>query len=237
MIVVPAGTYQMGSPAHEEGRSDNEGPVHRVTIGRPFAVGVYEVTFAEWEACVAGGGCKGYRPDDRGWGRGRRPVINVSWEDAVAYTRWLSEQTGRQYRLLSETEWEYVARVGTTTRYWWGDEVGRNRANCHGCGSQWEPGFFGGGQTAPVGSFAANGWGLHDVHGNVSEWVQDCNNESYVGAPSDGRAWESGDCGRRARRGGAWDYGTYFIRSADRSSNSADRRDDGYGFRIARSVD
>ena len=120
MVVVPAGSFLMGSPAHEEGRSDNEGPVHRVTISEPFAVGVYEVTFVEWEACVNGGGCNGYRPDDRGWGRGQRPVINASWEDAQAYIRWLSRETGQAYRLPSEAEWEYVARAGSTTARYWG---------------------------------------------------------------------------------------------------------------------
>ena len=241
MAVVPAGSFQIGCVSGQDCFSFDEG--HRVTIGQPFAVGKYEVTFAEWDGCVVGGGCNGYRPDDRGWGRGRRPVINVSWEDAVAYTRWLSEQTGQKYRLLSEAEWEYVTRAGTTTKYWWGNELGRNRANCDGCGSQWEPGFLHlGGQTAPVGSFEANGWGLYDVHGNVSEWVQDCWNWSYRGAPSDGRAWEQGDCSDRVRRGGHWDDGSWHeepwaLRSTSRSWSSTDARFSGLGFRIARSLD
>jgi len=241
MVVVPAGSFLMGCVS---GRgcwfvADDE-PVHRVTIAQPFAVGQYEVTFGEWDGCVVSGGCKGYRPKDEGWGRGRRPVIHVSWEDAQAYVTWLSDQTGQEYRLLSEAEWEYVARAGTTTPYWWGDEVGRNRANCYGCGSQWEPVFKGiidvGGQTAPVGSFAANGWGLHDVHGNVGEWVQDCGGRGYADAPGDGRARESEDCFSRALRGGSWNDAPSWLRSAFRFSLRADSRVKVLGFRIARSL-
>ena len=139
--------------------------------------------------------------DERGWGRGRRPVINVSWEDAVAYTKWLSGQTGERCRLPSEAEWEYAARAGSVTKYSWGNEIGSNQANCDVCGSQWD-----GKQTAPVGSFDPNGWGLHDLHGNVWEWVQDCWNGSYQGAPTNGSAWESGDCSRRVLRGGSWNF-------------------------------
>ena len=140
-----------------------------MTIGSPFAVGVCPVMFDEWDACASAGGCGGYRPDDRGWGRGRRPVIDVSWRDAQSYVAWLSRETGEAYRLLSESEWEYAARAETATRYWWGDDIGRNRANCNVCGSRWDDE-----STAPAGSFAANVFGLHDVHGNVFEWVQDC---------------------------------------------------------------
>ena len=198
LVVVPPGSFEMGSPSGEANRDDDEGPVHRVTFERPFAVGVYEVTFGEWDACVSGGGCGGYRPDDEGWGRGNRPVVNVSWDDVKAYVDWLTGKTGEEYRLLSEAEWEYVARAGTRTAYWWGDDFGQNRANCHGCGDSYRP-------TAPVGSFSANPFGLHDVHGNVWEWVEDCWNDSYDGAPSDGSAWESGNCERRVLRGGSWD--------------------------------
>ncbi len=202
MVVVPAGRFTMGSPSSESGRDSDEGPQRRVTFGAKFAVGVYEVTFAEWDACVSDGGCGGYHPDDAGWGRGRRPVMRVSWDDAQAYASWLSRETGESYRLLSEAEWEYVARAGTTTRYWWGNNVGRNRANCDGCGSRWDDE-----STAPVGSFGANGFGLHDVHGNVWEWVEDCWHDSYAGAPRDGSAWlgnNGGDCSRRVLRGGSW---------------------------------
>ena len=244
LVVVPPGSFMMGSPSGEAGRGSNEGPVHEVRIGYPFAVGVYEVTFGEWEACVSGGGCGGYRPpSDRKWGRrDRLPVVNVNWVDAQAYVEWLSKKTRKAYRLLRESEWEYVARAETRTRYWWGDEIGRNRANCAGCGSRWD-----GGQTAPVGSFSANGFGLHDVHGNVWEWVEDCYNDSYHGAPSDRSAWESGDCSRRVLRGGSWSSEPRSLRSAFRSlMDSGDRnnkcgrkkygQNNDLGLRIARTL-
>ncbi len=238
MVVVPAGSFQMGCVSGLY-CADEEQPVHRVTFAQSFAAGKYEVTFAEWDGCVASGGCRDYRPGDKGWGRGRRPVIYVSWEDAQAYVKWLSEETGQAYRLLSEAEWEYVARAGKTTLYSWGDSIGQNQATCYRCGSQWDPiGFLDiGGQTAPVGSFAANGWGLHDVNGNVWEWVQDCWNEGYAGAPSDGRAWESGDCRRRIQRGGAWTTTAWDFRLAYRAKDPADNRNKNSGFRIARSLD
>ena len=233
MVVVPAGSFTMGSPSSEKGRDDNEGPVHRVRIPVPFAVGKYEVTFAEWDACVSAGGCGGYRPKDRGWGRGRRPVIFASWKDAKAYVGWLSEKTGKEYRLLSESEWEFAARAGTTTRYSWGNAIiGRNRANCRGCGSRWD--FK---ETAPVGSFAANGFGLHDMHGNVYEWVEDCWNGSYAGAPSDGSAWESGDCSQRVLRGGSWYRLPRYLRAASRGwGDTGFRYYVSGGFRVARTL-
>ena len=144
MVVVPAGEFMMGS---NDGQAD-EKPVHKVTIAKPFAVGKFEVTFAEWDACVAAGGCK-HKPDDEGWGRGKRPVINVSWDDITKeYLPWLSRKTGKTYRLLTEAEWEYAARAGSRAKYAWGDEIGKNSANCDGCGSHWDNK-----QTAPVGSF------------------------------------------------------------------------------------
>ena len=233
MVMVPAGDYWMGSPAGEAGRYEDEGPRHRVRIGEAFAVGKYEVTFEEWDACVAEGGCGGYRPDDEGWGREDRPVVNVRWGDAKAYVSWLSGRTGKEYRLLSEGEWEYVARAGTETRYTWGDDEGNNRANCDGCGSRWDDR-----KTAPVGSFGANGFGLHDVHGNVWEWVEDCWHGNYEGAPTDGSAWTSGgNCGWRVLRGGSWFNGSRYLRSAVRSRYSTVNRDSDYvGFRIARTL-
>ncbi|MCY4513844.1 MAG: SUMF1/EgtB/PvdO family nonheme iron enzyme, partial [Candidatus Tectomicrobia bacterium] len=198
MVVIPAGSFRMGCVSGLDCESD-EKPVHTVTIPQPFAVSKYEVTFSNWEACVSGGGCKGYRPTDRDWGRGRRPVINVSWNDAKEYVDWLSSQTGQPYRLLTEAEWEYAARAGATTKYSWGNDIGRSRANCDGCGSPWDDS-----QTAPVGSFGANAFGLHDMHGNVLEWVEDCWNGSYSGAPSNGSAWLRGNCERRVLRGGSW---------------------------------
>ncbi len=231
MVVVPAGSFTMGSPESEGWRRVDEGPAHRVEIARPFAVGAYEVTFAEWDACVAGGGCGGYRPHDRGWGRESRPVIHVSWEDAQSYVRWLSRKTGRQYRLPSESEWEYAARAGTDTRYHWGDEVGLNRANCAGCGSRWDDE-----RTAPVGSFEANGFGLHDVHGNVWEWVEDCRNASHAGAPADGSARTAGVCGLRVLRGGSWYFLPRYLRSAFRAWSGRGERGGNVGFRVARTL-
>ena len=233
MVVVPAGSFMMGSLTYENSWTENEGPQHRVTIAKRFAVGKFEVTFDEWDACVADGGCGGHRPEDRGWGRGRRPVIKVHWEDTKSYVSWLSRKTGKQYSLLSESEWEYVARAGTTTRYAWGDDIGHNKARCIPCGWGWDL------RTAPVGSFEANGFGLHDMHGNVKEWVDDCYNDSYSGAPSDGRAWiTSGDCQKRVTRGGSW-YSNRPgpLRSASRDAYyiRSNRRDD-YGFRIARTL-
>ena len=186
MVTIPAGRFRMGCVSGRDCDND-EKPVHRVHIEQPFAMSKYEVTFAQWDACVLGGGCGGYRPDDRGWGRGNRPVIKVSWDDAQLYVKWLSEQTGHAYRLPTEAEWEYAARAGTTTAYSWGNEVGRNFANCGACGSQWDND-----RTAPVGSFVPNAFGLHDMHGNVWEWIEDCWNKGYSGAPRDGGSWRSG---------------------------------------------
>ena len=232
MVVVPAGSFTMGSSPHEEGREDREGPQRLVRIPKPYAVGKYEVTFREWDACVTAGGCN-HRPGDEGWGRGRRPTINVSWHDSQEYVRWLSRRTGKPYRLLSEAEWEYAARAGTMTRYYWDDDIGRNRANCDGCGSRWDDD-----RTAPVGSFAPNDFGLHDMLGNVWEWVEDCWRPNYSGAPSDGSAWVSGEgCGQRILRGGSWYDTRKYVRVAFRSlpmSVSDGREGNVYGFRVAR---
>ena len=227
LVVVPSGTYKMGSPAGEGGRDGDEGPVHEVTFARPFAVGVYEVTFGEWDVCVSDGGCGGYRPGDRGWGRGRRPVINVSWENVKAYVKWLSRETGKEYRLLSESEWEYVARAGTKGKYHFGSVLSPSRAN------------YGGneGGTVPVGSYSSNDWGLYDVDGNVWEWVEDCWNGSYRGAPGDGSAWESGDCGSRVLRGGSWFNEPGGLRAANRSRYNTGSRSNYAGFRVARTLD
>ncbi len=230
MVVVPAGSFMMGSPPYEQGRNDDEGPVHHVTFRAPFAAGRYEVTFAEWDACSAAGGC-GHRPEDYGWGRGDRPVVDVSWEDAKGYVQWLSRRTGKEYRLLSEAEWEYAARAGAETAYSWGDAIGVNLANCDGCGSQWD--FS---KTAPVGSFGANAWGLHEMHGNIYEWTEDCWNGSYRGAPSDGSAWLSGDCAKRVLRGGSWFLSPAFLRAAFRIRITTGNRNGGIGFRVARTL-
>ena len=192
-----------------------------------FALSKCEVTFEEYAPFAA---ATGRRTNDEG--RGRRPVINVSWDDAVAYTEWLSEQTGKWYRLPSEAEWEYAARAGTTTKYSWGKKIGHNRANCDGCGSQWDNK-----KTAPVGSFSANAWGLHDMHGNVWEWVQDCWNGSYQGAPADGSAWRNEYCNySRVLRGGGWGSGPSVLRSADRDFIPPYHFRSSLGFRVARTL-
>ena len=222
MVVVPAGSFVMGDLA---GRGlSNERPVHGVAIRQRFAMGKYEVTFAEWDACAAAGGCNGHRPGDKGWGRGRRPVINVSWDDAKVYVAWLSRKTGKDYRLPSEAEWEYAARAGTTTKYHFGDDISRSQAN-YGRKE---------GKTVPVGSYGANAFGLHDMHGNVWEWVEDCLNGTYAGAPADGGAWTTGNCRRRLLRGGAWNYHPGGLRTAIRGSNVSVRRIIVFGFRVAR---
>ena len=232
MVVVPEGAYMMGSPADEPGRWEDEGPRHRVRIASPFAMGRYEVTFAEWDACRRAGGCS-HAPGDEGWGRGSRPVIHVSWKDAKEYVDWLSEKTGRTYRLLSESEWEYAVRADTDTPYYWGAEAGSGRANCGGC-----EGRGGGAKTAPAGSFPPNGFGLFDMSGNVWEWVEDCGHRDYTGAPSDGSAWlKPGDCRLRMLRGGAWDDAVARVRSAIRYWEFADTRRDVIGFRVARVLD
>jgi formylglycine-generating enzyme required for sulfatase activity len=228
MVVLPPGSFTMGSPPGERGHNDNESPQHNVTIAKPFAVGKFDVTFDEWAACVAGGGCDGYKPPDQGWGRGRRPVI-VDWYDAKNYVTWLSKTTGKTYRLLSESEWEYAARVGTTTAYYWGDNVGTNNANCESCGSQWDKQ-----QTAPVGSFSPNQFGLYDMAGNVDQWVEDCFNDSYDNAPADGSAWTSGDCKNRIVRGGDFYSEPVAIRSASRGRLPANAQWQFLGFRVAR---
>jgi formylglycine-generating enzyme required for sulfatase activity len=230
MVVVPAGEFLMGLPA-AEGGGDNERPQHKVTIANPFAVAWFEVTFDEWDACVALGGCP-YWPGDQGWGRSTRPVINVSWHDAQQYVAWLSRRTGKTYRLLSEAEWEYSARAGTITAFSWGNEIGKGNANCYDCGGQWDNNG-----TAPVGSFAPNAFGLHDMHGNVFEWVEDVAHINYNGAPSDGSAWlQGGVADSRVRRGGNYNSAPVAIRSAVRGAFTPSFRGSGYGFRVGRSL-
>ena len=229
MVVIPAGRFRMGCRECE----DKEQPVHEVTVAS-FELSKYEVTFEEYDRFTAA--IARAWADDEGWGRGSRPVINVSWEDAQAYVLWLSAETDEMYRLPSESEWEYAARAGTETAYswlYWEDgRLGNNRANCRYCGSRWD-----GEQTAPVGSFGPNAWRLHDILGNVFEWVEDCWHENYAGAPSDGTAWTSGgDCGRRVLRGGSWSYHPGGVHSAFRYSGSTGIRSPSYGFRVARTL-
>jgi formylglycine-generating enzyme required for sulfatase activity len=230
MIFIPAGEFTMGSPAAEQGRYNNEGPQHKVTIAKPFAVSKYDVTFADWDACVSVGACP--KATDSGLGRDTKPVINVDWDDAQTYVAWFSKMTGQPYRLLTEAEWEYAARAGTTTAYYWGDTIGKGNANCNGCGSQWD--FK---QTSPVGSFAANQFGLYDMAGNVLQWVQDCYRGNYDdGAPTDGSAWTSGDCTNRVVRGGSWDISPRNLRSAVRNWRTTVFRFGILGFRVGRTL-
>ena len=224
MVLIPAGEFRMGDL--DGSGYDNEKPVHIVRLPRPFYLGRYAVTFDEYDHYAKDSGVK--LPDDRGWGRGNRPVIKVSWQDAVAYCAWLSKQTGQAYRLPSEAEWEYAARAGTETAYWWGNEAGQNRANFDGSGSQWSNR-----QTAPVGSFPPNPWGLHDTAGNVWEWVQDRWHDDYQGAPVDGSAWEQGDSSMRVLRGGSWSSLPRRARAACRNGFVPGSRDGLIGFRLA----
>ncbi len=244
MVVVPAGQFVMGSPEGEIGRFPDERPQHGVQVAA-FAAGRFEVTWDEWKACVRGGGCDSLGPDDEGWEvDGALPAIGVSWIAAQAYLQWLSGETGRDYRLLSEAEWEYAARGKTNgsasePAFWWGDtassELANHRSEAEAQGrDRWS-------YTAPVGSFPANPFGLHDMNGNVWEWVEDCWHFTYEGAPTDGSAWTDG-CSSitretsRVRRGGSWANQPRDIRAAIRIFGDPARQDDSTGFRVARSL-
>jgi formylglycine-generating enzyme required for sulfatase activity len=234
MVVVPADTFTMGSPPEEKGSYDSEQPQHEVTFAKPFAVSKFEVTFDDWDACVAYGDCP--RASDSGWGRGRRPVINVSWDDTKRYVAWLSRMTGKTYRLLPEAEWEYAARAGTRTYYSFSNEEALYLALAKLGEYAWYDANAGE-QTHPVGEKKPNGFGLYDMHGNVWEWVEDCVHENYDGAPQDGTAWiAGGDCNSRILRGGGFDYDPRFLRSAVRNGNTSDNRGHNLGFRIGRTL-
>ena len=223
MVFIPGGMFRMGDLSGEG--SDLERPVHSVTVPA-FRMGKYEVTFDQWDACMADGGCGGDRLDDEGWGQGNRPVINVSWGDVQLFIDWLNDKTGGNFRLPTEAEWEYAARAGSTTKYSWGNSIDHNKANCNDdCGDRWS-------KTAPIGSFSANAWGLHDMHGNVWEWIQDCWNDSYVSAPTDGSAWTSGNCVQRVGRGGSCFDGPRDMWSASRYGFPSTTRRAGVGFRL-----
>ena len=252
MVGIPGGKFLMGSPADERGRFDSEGPQHAVNV-KPFALAKFPVTVGEFLKFLRE---TGYQPEpcDRAlslrWnspGHGKAypptqtentqwPASCLSWDDAKAYIAWLNAKLpAPHYRLPSEAEWEFAARAGTRSARWWGEAIGANNANCTGCGSLWD-----GREIAPVGSFAANGFGLYDMLGNVWQWTEDCWNDSYLGAPADGGAWKSGDCSRRVMRGGSWSNLPVFIRAAARSSADAAGKDFDYssyaGFRLARSL-
>jgi formylglycine-generating enzyme required for sulfatase activity len=248
MVVVPAGKFTMGTTDSEIARLTkeygdyfkDEAPQHEVTIPQPFAIGRYAVTFDEWEAAQKDKdwqritGRAPYSPDDQGWGKGRRPAVDVCWDDAQAYVKWLSEKTGKGYWLPSEAEWEYACRAGTRTAFWWGDTISTAQANYDGNHTYW------GGQkgeyrqkTVPVDSFEPNPWGLYQVHGNVWDWVEDCWHKDYHNAPSDGSAWTSGDCTYRVLRGGSWNIDPLLLRAARRGGYSPGTRYGNVGFRVA----
>ena len=261
MVALPPGRFLMGSPDGEESAALNpvrpewteqsEKPRVEVEIAYPFALGKYEVSFAEWDRCIDAGGCS-YRPEERAWiaswwtppgrwGRGNQPVIHIARGDAEEFAAWLSRATGHRYRLPSEAEWEYAARAGTTTAYHWGDEPGIGMAVCDGCGSRWDNRA-----TAPAGSFPPNAFGLHDMLGNVSEWVADCWVESHEGAPGDGspriresRWWRGGTCERPTLRGGSWRSYSWAVRAAARTfwrPGPWREREISYGFRLVREL-
>lgn len=239
LVVVPAGSFTMGSPEAETAfeqvpaeYANRERPQRPVTIAAAvgtaaFALGRYEVTFEEWDACTAAGGCNGYRPHDQGWGRDRRPVINVSWNDAQAYVRWLSQRTAQRYRLPSEAEWEYAARAGTVMARYWGDGITPAQANYRDSGIN---------GTVEVGRYPANPFGLYDMLGNVWEWVEDCWNGGYQAAPADGSARSTGECNLRALRGASWFNFPGFLRAAFRDRNDTGYRNSNNGFRVARTL-
>lgn len=229
MLKIPVGRFEMGDLNGSDIEGD-EKPVHWVSLAKRFAVSQTEITFDQYDRFAKN--TNRTLPSDNGWGRGSRPAINVTWEDAKAYTKWLSEQTGKNYRLLSEAEWEYSARAGTQSRYPWGNQPGRGNANCYGCGSKWDNK-----KTAPVASFAPNEYGLFDMNGNVWEWVEDCWHDRYSGAPEDGSAWvNSGECGGRVLRGGGWNNYPPFIRSANRDWFHSNQSQNSFGFRVARDL-
>ena len=240
MVVVPAGVFLMGSPEHERGRGKDEGPQHRVEFLKPFAVGKFEATFAQWDACVSEGGCT-HKPSDEGWGRGRRPVINISWNDAKQFVAWITKKSGKPYRLLTEAEWEYAARATTgadaSQPFATGTTINYKQAN-------YDANFtYGDGRmgiyrqkTLDVGSLPKNAFGLYDMHGNVWEWVEDCYRDSYVGTPADGSAVTSLGCTLRILRGGGWNYQPQYLRSAYRYATPPGVRMENAGLRVARGL-
>jgi len=224
LVVIAAGEYLMGS---DEATGDGIA-AHRVRIAAPFSIGKFEVTFAQWRACTTDGGCR-HRPSDSGW-NSAYPVVNVSWPDAQQYLRWLSGKTGHVYRLPYEAEWEYAARAGTQTDYWWGDEIGQGNASCDGCGAPNEME-----SPVPVGSFPANGFGLHDTQGNVWEWVGNywCGQATGI-ASADGALPAEAACNEKVLRGGGWTSHFWRIQSISRHSAFTATRGQIYGFRVLR---
>lgn len=227
MVVIPAGELRLKINQTSVARTAGSATIK---IQKNFAVSKFEVRFSDWDTCVASGACE-YMPDDGGWGRNIRPVINVSWSDAQSYVRWISDVTKRKYRLLSEAEWEYAARSSSTTLFPWGNSVGNGNANCSECGSKWDRM-----STAPVGSFASNPFGLYDVSGNVAEWVEDCWSQNIYGMPLDGAPSKTGECGLRVLRGGSWFHLASAIRTNSRDRANPGVREPYIGFRVAREL-
>ena len=225
MVALPEGRFSMGS-ANGAG---SERPVRDVTIGQPFAIGKYEVTVAEWKACAKAGACRDVGDPEPG--DTERPMQNVSWPDAQAFVAWLSKTTGMTYRLPSESEWEYAARGGKSTRFWWGDSVLKGQANCSECQDDWDRK-----KPSSVGAFGANPFGLHDMNGGVAEWVADCWIASYRGAPADASARVQGNCPQRVLRGGSWRSKGNSITSSSRFFYDSQVRYYTNGFRVVREL-
>ncbi|WP_199930373.1 formylglycine-generating enzyme family protein [Sedimenticola thiotaurini] len=226
MRVLRGGRYTQGDL---QGDGDGDERPTRLVSLQPFAIGVYEVTFEEYDRFCRDTGHR--RPDDQGWGRGDRPVVNVTWVDANRFADWLSRRTGQRYRLPTDAEWEYAARGGTSSRYWWGDDVVPGQANCADCGSLWD-----GEKSAPVGRFLPNPFGLHDTAGNVFEWVQECWRDDFSIPPGQDAGVGDGKCGKRVIRGGAWSFPHQEVRPANRWRDFPTRRSDDTGFRLVREL-
>jgi formylglycine-generating enzyme required for sulfatase activity len=226
MVAIPPGPTLIGALSSEKGSQSDERPAVPVQIKQAFAISAREITFDQWQRCVDDGGCRDYRPDDEGWGRGQRPVIFVSWDQALAYAAWLSRKTGQSYRLPTEAEWEYACRAGAATRYAFGETVSADKAN------------FGRskGGTVPAGTYPPNAWGLSDLHGNVWEWVEDVWSPGHRGRPDDQRPRLDGpDPDTRTVRGGSWDDPPHRVTCASRNRKDRDQRENEIGFRVARS--
>ncbi|MBT3072041.1 formylglycine-generating enzyme family protein [Rhodomicrobium sp. Az07] len=240
LVIVPPGYYTMGAPTSEYLSADSERPTRRVHIPQAFAIGRFPVTRKEWMHFATDSGERGYFPLNRGWGDDLYPVVDVSFDDALSYIEWLAKKTGRAYRLPSEAEWEYSARAGTTTAYWWGDRIDPSRAN-YNAQVSYNGSHVGNylARTSKCDCFSANDWGLHDAHGNVWEWVQDCWHDTYQNAPSSSNPWEverGGNPRFRVLRGGSWSDPPQWLRSAARNDADRSTRNDNKGFRVIREL-
>jgi len=246
LVVIPAGRFTMGAELDPAPSMTPEQPVHQVVISRPFAIGKFEISFREYDIFV--NATNHDKPSDLGWGtlywgRDKIPVFNVSWDDTKRYLEWLSTQTGARYRLPTEAEWEYAARAGTTTVFSTGNCIDANQANFHAkeTFNDCQLSQVYKGKVIDTGSFPPSPWGLHDVHGNVLEWTEDCWHDNYVDAPEDGSAWldssDNADCNRRVLRGGSWSGRALELRSAARASNKSSFKSIFIGFRVVRELD